>query len=166
MSTKPNTDLREAMFRDVVERYTPLIAKVCYMYARSLDDFNDLQQEVLANLWTSSDGFANRSKLSTWIYRVCINTCITCSARMRRHSEHESLSEQMSLIDESPERLEQLREMYRLIERLDPLEKALIMLWLDGTAYDEIGQIMGITKANVGIRIHRVKDKLTKMANE
>ena len=155
MSTKPNTDLREAMFRDVVERYTPLIAKVCYMYARSLDDFNDLQQEVLANLWTSIDGFANRSKLS-----------ITCSARMRRHSEHESLSEQMSLIDESPERLEQLREMYRLIERLDPLEKALIMLWLDGTAYDEIGQIMGITKANVGIRIHRVKDKLTKMANE
>ena len=85
---------------------------------------------------------------------------------MRRHSEHESLSEQMSLIDESPELLEQLREMYRLIERLDPLEKALIMLWLDGTAYDEIGQIMGITKANVGIRIHRVKDKLTKMANE
>ena len=153
MSTKSNTDLREAMFRDVVERYTPLIAKVCYMYARSLDDFNDLQQEVLANLWTSIDGFANRSKLSTWIYRVCINTCITCSARMRRHSEHESLSEQMSLIDESP-------------ERLDPLEKALIMLWLDGTAYDEIGQIMGITKANVGIRIHRVKDKLTKMANE
>ena len=159
MSTKPNTDLREAMLRDVVECYTPLIAKVCYMYARSLADFNDLQQEVLENLWTSIDGFANRSKLSTWIYRVCINTCITCSARMRRHSEHESLSEQMSLIDESPERLEQLREMYRLIERLDPL-------WLDGTAYDEIGQIMGITKANVGIRIHRVKDKLTKMANE
>ena len=60
LATKSNTDLREAMFRDVVERYTPLIAKVCYMYARSLDDFNDLQQEVLANLWTSIDGFANR----------------------------------------------------------------------------------------------------------
>ena len=85
---------------------------------------------------------------------------------MRRHSEHESLSEQMSLIDESPERLEQLREMYRLIERLDPLEKALIMLWLDGTSYDEIGLIIGITKAIVGIRIHRVKYKLTKMSNE
>lgn len=160
------TDIeKRSLFEQCIERYSTLINKVCYMYAPDIDNFNDLRQEVLINVWQGIDGFENRAKLSTWIYRVSLNTCITYTNKERKHSSHDDLTDNIYSFDDSQEHLRQLKEMYQLIDRLNRLDKALILLWLDEVPYDEIGTIMGISRNNVASRLRRAKEKLTNMAN-
>lgn len=135
------------------------------MYASDMDNFNDLRQEVLINVWQGLEGFENRSKLSTWIYRVSLNTCISYTNKERKHSAHDELSDNIYSFDDSQEHMRQLKEMYQLIDRLNRLDKALILLWLDEVPYEEIGSIMGISRNNVASRLRRAKEKLTLMAN-
>ena len=156
---------RQAKFEQCVAEYGKIINKVCYMYATDMDSFNDLQQEVLINVWQGLDGFESRAKMSTWIYRVSLNTCITYSSKERKHSSHEELNENLYSLDDTQEHLRQLRELYELINKLNRLDKAIILLWLDEVPYDEIGAIMGITRNNVASKLRRAKEKLTNMAN-
>ena len=153
------------IFEQCVSKYSTLINKICYMYAIDMDNFNDLRQEVLINVWQGIEGFENRAKLSTWIYRVSLNTCITYSNKERKHSSHDELSDNIYSLDDSQDHLRQLKEMYQLIDRLNRLDKALILLWLDEVPYEEIGSIMGISRNNVASRLRRAKEKLTNMAN-
>lgn len=160
------TDIeKRSLFEQCIEQYSTLINKVCYMYAPDIDNFNDLRQEVLINVWQGIEHFENRSKLSTWIYRVSLNTCITYTNKERKHSTHDELTDNIYSFDDSQEHLRQLKEMYQLIDRLNRLDKALILLWLDEVPYDEIGTIMGISRNNVASRLRRAKEKLTNMAN-
>ena len=160
------TDIeKRSLFELCIEQYSTLISKVCYMYAPYIDNFNDLRQEVLINVWQGIEHFENRSKLSTWIYRVSLNTCITYTNKERKHSTHDELTDNIYSFDDSQEHLRQLKEMYQLIDRLNRLDKALILLWLDEVPYDEIGTIMGISRNNVASRLRRAKEKLTYMAN-
>ena len=160
------TDIeKRSLFEQCIEQYSILINKVCYMYAPDIDNFNDLRQEVLINVWQGIEHFENRSKLSTWIYRVSLNTCITYTNKERKHSTHDELTDNIYSFDDSQEHLRQLKEMYQLIDRLNRLDKALILLWLDEVPYDEIGTIMGISRNNVASRLRRAKEKLTYMAN-
>ena len=135
------------------------------MYAIDMDNFNDLRQEVLINVWQGIDGFENRAKFSTWVYRVSLNTCITYTNKEREHSIHDELTDNIYSFDDSQGHLRQLNEMYQLIDRLNRLDKALILLWLDEVPYEEIGSIMGISRNNVASRLRRAKEKLTLMAN-
>ena len=152
-------------FEHIVAEYGRLINKICYMYASDMDYFNDLRQEVLLNVWQGLDGFESRSKVSTWIYRISLNTCITFTNRERKHLSHESLDDNIYSYDNSQEHMRQLQELYCLIDRLNRLEKAIILLWLDEVPYDEIGMIMGLSRNNVASKLRRVKEKLTNMAN-
>lgn len=152
-------------FEHYVTDYGRLINKICYMYATGMDNFNDLRQEVLINLWQGLDGFENKSKISTWIYRVSINTCISYIAKEKKHSTHDELQDNLYYCDDSQEYLQQLKEMYQLINKLNRLDKALILLWLDELSYEEIGSIMGISRNNVASRLRRAKEKLSNMAN-
>lgn len=162
---KKNDEIKRAEFETLVAENSRLINKICYMYATDMDSFNDLQQEVLINVWQGLDGFENRAKMSTWIYRVSLNTCITYTSKERKHTSHEALSENLYSIDDTQEHLRQLREMYELINKLNRLDKAIILLWLDEVPYEEIGAIMGIGRNNVASRLRRAKEKLTNMAN-
>ncbi len=160
------TDLeRRSEFERYVAEYGRLINKICYMYATDMENYNDLRQEVLINVWQGLDAFENRSKTSTWLYRVSLNTCITYSNKERKHSSHEMLDDNIYSCDNSQEYMRQLREMYSLIDKLNRLEKALILLWLDEVSYDDIGSIMGISRNNVASKLRRIKEKLTNMAN-
>ena len=107
--------------------------------------------------------------MSTWIYRTAINTCITWHRRNGRHGGSTTIKLEDIVFDpadtaSSAAMLEEYRELYRLISLLSPLDKALITLWLDEKPYDEIARIMGISASNVAVRIHRIKDKLSRMA--
>jgi RNA polymerase sigma-70 factor (ECF subfamily) len=156
---------RRACFEQCVAEYSKVINKVCYMYADDMDNFNDLRQEVLINVWLGIDSFEYRSKMSTWIYRVSLNTCITYTNKERKHSSHEDLSDNHYLLDDTQEHSQMLREMYQLINRLNRLDKAMILLWLDEVPYDEIALIMGISRNNVASHLRRAKEKLSNMAN-
>lgn len=156
---------RRTQFEQCVVEYSRLINKICYMYAVDRDNYNDLRQEVLINVWQGLEHFENKAKISTWIYRVSLNTCITYVTKERKFSSHELLSDSICTYDTSQEHIEQLREMYKLIDKLNRLEKALILLWLDEISYDEISLIMGISRNNVASKLRRIKEKLTNMAN-
>lgn len=156
---------RRTDFEQYVADYGRLINKICYMYASGMDNFNDLRQEILLNLWQGIDGFENKSKISTWIYRVSINTCISYTNKEKKHSNYDELQDNLYYCDDSQEHLRQLREMYQLINKLNRLDKALILLWLDELSYEDIGSIMGISRNNVASRLRRAKEKLTNMAN-
>ena len=116
-------------------------------------------------MWQGIEGFENRAKMSTWIYRVSLNTCITYTNKDRKHTSHEQLSENLYSLDDSQEYTRQLQEMYKLINRLNRLDKAIILLWLDEIPYEEIASIMGISRNNVASHLRRAKEKLTNMAN-
>lgn len=157
---------REQQFKKILAEYRPLISKVCYMYAPDPDTYKDLYQEVMINLWQGFARFRGECRLSTWIYRLAINSCVSFHRTIKRHIEGAvSIDEKADMRCDDDSHLSDLREMYRLISVLNPLDKALIMLWLDEKSYDEIAEITGLTRANVASRLHRIKAKLVEMGN-
>lgn len=152
----------------IATEYKDLVSRVCFLYSGPGAAVEDLYQEVMANLWEGFESFRGDAKMSTWIYRAALNTCISWHRRNDRYQQGAMGLEQM--VTEPPDnsdaayQLESLRALHSLISRLNPLEKALITLWLDEKPYDEIAEITGISKSNVAVKIHRIKDKLSKMA--
>lgn len=152
---------KNTRFTNLLREHNGLIYKVCYIYAEDSDHLNDLYQEVTANLWTGFDSFSGKSQISTWIYRVAINTCVSYIRRNARHSKSTALDENaFSVVDPGIERAEQLRQMYEMISLLGRLDKAIIMLWLDEYSYDEIASLTGLSRNNIATRIHRIKQRL------
>lgn len=157
---------RQEKFLSLADTYKEVIAKVCSVYASDQAPFADLYQEVMINLWTGMDSFRGDAKVSTWIYRLAINTCITWQRRNKRHSFNVPIDYAFDIPDNSPDTAADIAELYQLISQLDPFDKALITLWLDEKSYDEISTILGISKTNVATRIYRVKVRLATLANQ
>lgn len=156
---------RTVAFEHIMKEYSLLITKVCYYFATNIPELKDLRQEVFLNIWIGLDKFRNLSKISTWIYRICFNTCIT-HQRKNRHLKNEvSLSSVLELEDEQFD-MEKYKEMHRLIGKLGVEEKAIILMWLDENSYDEIAEVIGIKRNTVATRIKRIKEKLVKFSNE
>lgn len=114
------------------------------------------------------DSFRGDAKLSTWIHRTAINTCISWYRRNDRHSGALNIDELPFEPADTPSgvRSDDLRELHRLISKLGPIDKAIITLWLDEKPYDEIASIMGMSQTGVAVRIHRIKERLSKMAEK
>ena len=141
--------------------------KVAAMYAHGIEDRDDLAQEICTQLWRSFGGFdAARGKFSTWMYRIALNVAISQVRRkvsQRTHLHEPLQSHHLEAIDgdqdinEPDPRLQALRE---LIEQLDSLNRALILLYLEDRSYNEIADILGISQTNVATKIGRIKQKL------
>lgn len=156
---------KEKQFTSLIMEYKRVIYKICYMYATDGENFKDLYQEVVINLWKGFDRYEGKSKLSSWIYRVGLNTCISFYRQQQRHGERTSLDTLYGLEAENDETTVRLKEMYRLIAGLSKFERAIILLWLDENSYEDIAEIVGIPRGTVASRLKRIKDKLTKLAN-
>ena len=152
---------KQQLFTQQVYAHRNMIYKVCYMYAPQ-GMVEDYYQEVLCNLWQNFDQFDGRSKRSTWIYRVALYTCI--SFIRRKDPASISLSIDISA-DEDPALREQLEELHSIISRLGHIDRALIVLWLEGYAYEEIAEITGLSKTNVSVKLMRAKNKIKEMFN-
>ena len=156
----------EKDFLTMVEAQKRTIYKVCYIYANDQDDLNDLFQETVLNLWKSFPRYRGDSTLNTWVYRIAMNTCITFLRRSNARPQIVPMTDNVaSMAAEDNETAGQLRELYRLISQLGKLERALILLWLEERSYEEIADILGITKTNVAVKLNRTKEKLKKMSN-
>ena len=160
------SDDRQQLFLEIADTYKEVVAKVCSVYASETAPFADLYQEVMINIWTGIDAFRGESKMSTWIYRLALNTCITWHRRNRRHTLGVPIDAGFDVPDTSTDTGARIGELYALIGRLEPFDKALITLWLDEKSYDEISVILGISKANVATRLHRVRAKLSNLAQQ
>lgn len=152
----------EKQFADIVRQHKSSIYSVCYMFAKDADEADDLFQEVLINLWKGMDSFRHESKINTWIWRVSFNTCISAD-RKRRRKKEVRLSMDVNLFESPDEDSRQIRMLHERIHRLQPFDRAIVMLWLEGISYEEIGAIVGITVKNVSVRLVRIKEMLKQM---
>ena len=156
-------NLKEQQFTQMVEQQKGTIYTVCYMFSKDKDEVNDLFQEVLINLWKGFERFEGRSDVRTWVYRVALNTCISQDRRRRRRSDVE-LSMDIDLFRDADADTRQVDLLHKRIQRLQPFDRAIVLLWLEDLSYDEIAQIVGITTKNVSVRLVRIKEQLKQMS--
>lgn len=149
----------------MVMEYKDVIFKVCYIYAEK-EYIDDYYQEVLIQLWRSFPHFRGDAKLSSWIYKISLNTCISFVRKKKRKPLSKPLCLEVDIYDNDFEKRQQLEELYNLINKLNKLEKSVILLWLEERSYDEIASITGLSRANVATKLRRIKDKLKNMSNQ
>lgn len=155
----------ENEFIAIIEDYQRVIYKVCYIYSTDNDHLNDLYQESVLNLWKSFPKFRNECKISTWIYRITLNTCTTFYRHHSRSPKFVPLTAQLEMISENADEISLIHELYNLINQLDKLEKALILLYLEERPYQEIADITGLSSTNVATKLSRIREKLKRMSN-
>lgn len=156
----------EQKFVSMIQANERIIYKVCYMYTTQRNTLNDLYQEVVLNLWKAFPNFRSECKISTWIYRIALNTCISFIRKDKNVPEIISLTLDYDRIDDKDDTEIMLKQLYKLINQLGPLEKSIILLYLEDKSYEEISEITGLTVTNVATRLSRIKEKLRKMKKE
>ena len=154
----------EKQFAQTVAEHKSTIYTVCYMFSKDVDEVNDLFQEVLVNLWKGFEGFQHRSDIKSWIYRVSLNTCISLE-RKKRRSPVERLNMDINLFEDRDEDTKQVDRLHKRISKLQPFDRAIVLLWLENLSYEEIGLIVGISAKNVSVRLYRIKEQLKNMSN-
>jgi RNA polymerase sigma factor (sigma-70 family) len=154
-------DLQE-MFQDRVEQHKKILYKVCNAYCRDRDSREDLAQEIMFQLWRSFGKFDGRCQFSTWMYRIALNVAISFYRSESTRTRHVFSDEQRLLeaVVEPERQPEEVRLLYVFIAELDPLSRALILLYLDGNNYQEIAEVLGISETNVATKISRLKSKM------
>ena len=164
MSTEP---AQETLFKAWLEEHRGILAKVGRSYASSAAEVDDLQQEMMLQLWISLPSFRGQSKPSTWIYRVCLNTAMTWhrgdSRRKRRIEPRADLGEVAAASAspaESAGNRDLLEKLYAAIHALPQFDRALVLLLLDGVAYREMAEVTGMTENHVGVALTRARKRL------
>ncbi|MBO4851873.1 MAG: RNA polymerase sigma factor [Prevotella sp.] len=155
----------EKQFAQTVKEHKSTIYTVCYMFSKDADEVDDLFQEVLVNLWKGYEGFQHRSDIKTWVYRVSLNTCIS-QERKKKRTPTARLSMDINLFEDRDEDTRQVDMLHKRIARLQPFDRAIVLLWLENLSYEEIGQIVGISTKNVSVRLFRIKEQLKNMSND
>ena len=156
----------EKDFLELINNNRALIFKVCNIYCSDPEYRRDLFQEVVLQLWRSFPGFRKESAHSTWIYRIALNTAISNFRKESRKPESMSIRlADFEIPDMSGgnDEKERRNALHLTIDKLNPLEKAIIMLYLDEKSYEEISEIIGISTSNVGVRLNRIKIKLSEL---
>jgi len=155
----------ERQFGQTVAEHKSTIYTVCYMFSQDADEVNDLFQEVLVNLWKGFESFEHRSDIKTWIYRVALNTCISIDRKKKRAAEVR-LTMDINLFEDRDEDTKQVDMLHKRISKLQPFDRAIVLLWLENLSYEEIGQIVGISTKNVSVRLFRIREQLKQMSND
>ncbi|WP_460735714.1 RNA polymerase sigma factor [Lysobacter tyrosinilyticus] len=152
-------------FGELLEQHRGIVFKVAHSYCRHPDDRADLVQEIAAQLWRAYPAFDDaRASFSTWMYRIALNVAISHLRSTSHRQQHavpldESLHDVVGE-DDNHEGQEHLRLLHRFIEQQDPLNRALLLLYLEDRSHREIAEILGISEANVATKISRLKQRL------
>lgn len=156
----PETERLYRLFDATVADHDTMIRRICLGYAHTSQDLEDLYQDVLVNIWRGLPAFRADSSMRTWIYRIALNTCVS-TLRIRARQPHQASLEEVILVpDDSQEKKETVKELYECIASLGPIDKAIVMMWLDEYSYEEIADTIGLKRNNVATRLHRAKEKL------
>ncbi len=158
-------------FKSIIDTHHPILYKIGRSYA-SADDFDDLYQEMLINLWKGLQNFSGKSKLSTWIYRVVLNTALTYNRNKKRKKVAHVPVEQIENIVETDTKQHKqnqendIKQLYVAIRKLPKDDRSIMLLYLEEKSYDEIAEIIGIKRNNVAVKINRSKKKLHELLKE
>lgn len=149
-------------FVGIISQYSAVIYRVASFYADEGNPLGDLYQEIVVHLWKGYPSFRGESAVSTWIYRVALNTCLALYRSNRRRPQSVTLNVDLP---EREEDREMLAELYDRINRLKRFERALILLYLEDRSYQEIAEITGLSVTNVATKLSRIREKLKNMDN-
>ena len=152
-------------FEEVIREHRILILKVCWMFSYDEAGQKDLYQDICINIWKGLPGFKGRSTISTWLYRVALNTALSQKRRNQREPLEQALDIGDIPTDKSEDKHEQVNALYAGIDQLKSSEKAIILLYLEEKSYEEIAEIIGISKGNVSVKLVRIKRKLENEIN-
>lgn len=157
---------RETDFLQLVRANEGRLRKICRVYGGDPEARRDLYQDILVALWRAFPSFEGESQASTWLYRVALNTALS-------HDRKQTVREEATLETDAPvwtdsfssprvdlEQQEQLDRLYAAIDRLDDVDKALVMMYLDDASYDAMADVLGISANYVGVKLHRIKKQL------
>jgi RNA polymerase sigma-70 factor, ECF subfamily len=156
----------EKKFIKLINEHQGLIHKVCIMYEGDRDVRNDLFQEIVLQLWRSFNSFRGESKITTWMYRIALNTAISGYRKQTRNIKTEDLNEMHFNISEQyggDEEEENVQKLQWAIRQLSDIERAMVMMALEEISYDEIAETIGITQNNVRVRMNRIREKLRRI---
>ena len=146
-------------FQTLIEEQKRILYKVCNTYCSNRGDRDDLAQEIVLQLWRSFSTFDNRSRFSTWMYRIALNIAISFYRHERTRSRHVISGDErlLNMVAETQSQTEEMLLLYQFIQGLDPLNRALVLLYLDGNSYQEIADVLGISETNVATKLSRIK---------
>lgn len=157
----------EKEFENAIAENGAIITKICYYFSTDPDEFNDLRQEVLYNIWKGWNKFRNESKLSSWIYRVSFNTCISFQRKTKSSKEKISIDHVIDIpCEDEPSYVERYNAMHALIRQLKFEDRAIILMWLDEKSYEEISELMGINRNTIAVRLKRIKERLVRLSQD
>jgi RNA polymerase sigma factor (sigma-70 family) len=158
---------KEALFKEIFQVNSRKIYHLCYGYTGDADSANDLMQETFMKVWQNLDKFRNQALISTWIYRIAVNTCLSYLRVENRHPKDELTDNIIeNKTEEVSDKNEQVASLYKCISQLEENERLIITMVLDEIPYPEIAQIAGISDGNLRVKIHRIKQKLTELYNK
>lgn len=156
--------MTEAHFLQLIDEHQAIIHKISNLYRNTEQDREDLFQEIVFQLWKSISSFDERSKFSTWMYRVSLNTAI--AGFRKRKPDIRWMPIVPDLSDAIAEDNWQRDQFFNALRKLTDDEKAIIALFLEDLSYREIAEIIGISENNVGVKISRIKTKIQKLINQ
>lgn len=159
-------DSKEVRFKAIFQANSKKIFHLCYGYTGDNDSANDLMQETFLKVWQNLDKFRNQAMISTWIYRIAVNTCLSY-LRVEKRQAKDELTDNIieTKAEEFSEKNEQVALLYKCISQLEENERIIITLVLDEVPYAEIAEVSGISEGNLRVKIHRIKQKLTEIYN-
>lgn len=153
----------ETAFLSLINKHKGILYKASRIYADSLEDREDLQQEILIQLWKSYQNFKGNSEFSTWMYRVAINTAITYLKKEKKRTNNHTVVPnhfEVQHEDYNPTKDKQLEVFYTAVQELKALEKAVIFYFMEGMSHKEIGDNLGLSEGNARVKLNRTKEKI------
>lgn len=156
---------KEQEFSKLIKDNQGLIIKVSRLYTNSLEDEQDLFQEIVLQLWRSYDTFKGNSKISTWMYRVALNTAITLFRKKTKSPQTDELMDfhQKNYLEDDDEKQVQISLLYKVVKMLPKVERAIVMMYLDDLPYRDISENLGITEVNARVKMNRLKKTLKEL---
>ncbi len=156
---------KEKEFSQLIKDNQGLIIKVSRLYTNSIEDEQDLFQEIVLQLWRSYDTFKGQSKISTWMYRVALNTAITLFRKKTKSPQTDELQDfhYKDFVEDDEEKQQQISTLYKVIKILPNVERAIVTMYLDDLPYKDIAENLGITEVNARVKMNRLKKTLKEL---
>ncbi len=160
--------LMKTEFEKIIRENSKILHKFCRIYTDCAEDYEELFQEMMIQIWRSLENFRGDAKVSTFIYRICINTALSNRAKLNRSKNKFVSLDGKVFIQPEKDKIEdgQLNKLYAAIRELKSVDRAIIGLYLEEKSYEEIAEILGMSKTNVATRLMRLKKKIIKKVNE
>ncbi|ATP56016.1 RNA polymerase subunit sigma-70 [Pedobacter ginsengisoli] len=155
--------MREQSFVQLIHEHQGIIHKICRLYRDSKEDREDLFQEIAYQLWKSFASYKGEAKISTWMYRIALNTAIASFRKKKLNVEYRPELPELPYFEESDEYQIRQERLFAVLKQLNESEKAIITLYLDELSYKQIAEIIGINENNLGVKLNRIKLKIQKL---